>query len=78
MRTQEVYKFELYSIESDYFRVSRRYGTRDAIAKIGGKVIEDSKVSIEASQLGQELEGFTLIDFNPSPRVGFQAEVKQW
>ena len=78
MRTQVVYRFEMYSIESDEFRTSRRYGTRDAITNIGGNVIEDSKVSIESSQLGQDLKGFTVVDFNPSPRVGFQTEVNTW
>jgi hypothetical protein len=75
MRRQVVYKFQLYSIVSDEFRTSRRYGTRTAIDAIGGKVIEDSKITIESSELGKDLEGFTLKDFRASSRVGFQDEV---
>lgn len=77
MRIIVVHKFQVYSIESDEFRTSRRYGTRDAIGTIGGsRVIEGTEIEIDASLLDKELHGFTPRDFRPSTGGGFQTEVK--
>jgi hypothetical protein len=76
MRKMVVFKFQKYSIDSDQIRESRRYGTRDAIKKIGGEVIEGSEIEIDASQLDKEMDGFTPRDFRPTTGGGFQTIVR--
>jgi hypothetical protein len=76
MRKRAVHKFQKYSIETDELKMSRRYGTREAIKKVGGEVIEGSEIEIDASQLDQEMDGFTARNFSPSTGGGFQTTVK--
>jgi len=70
-----VYQFTMYDILTDTERESRRWGTREAIDRIGGKVIEDSAVNIDTSLLGSEVEGMTERGFNPSRPSGSKKQV---
>jgi len=67
-----VYQFTMYDILTDTERESRRWGTREAIDRIGGKVIEDSAVNIDTSLLGSEVEGMTDVGLIPAGQAALK------
>jgi hypothetical protein len=71
----KIYQFTKYSIQSDGNEKSRRWGTREAIERLGGKVIEDTEIEVDASAVASDIEGLTERNFNPRPRTGFQTQV---
>jgi hypothetical protein len=71
-----VYRFKKYDISTDNNTESRRWATREAIKRIGGEVLEDTAVEVDAAVLGAEIEGMTERNFNPHPRTGFQGQVE--
>ena len=72
-----IYRFEVYDIQSDQVISSKRWGTREAINEIAhGRVLEDTAIEVEESAVASDIHGFTVRDFNPHPRRGFQTEVK--
>jgi len=70
-----VYQFTMYDILTDTEREPRRWGTREAIDRIGGTVIEDPAVNIETPLLGSEVEGMTERGFNPSRPSGSRKSI---
>ena len=68
-----VYRFSLYDIASDEQRTSRRWATREAIERIGGKVLESTATEVDVAALDENR--MTERDFNPHPRTGFQTQV---
>jgi hypothetical protein len=42
----KVYRFRLYNISTDENEKSRRWGTREAIERIGGEVMEDTETEV--------------------------------
>ena len=76
MATVTIYRFDVYEISSDSVRRSRRWGTRDAIERIAcGRVVEETALEVDESVIESDIPGFTVIDFNPKPRVGFQTRI---
>jgi len=73
--TITIYRFRLYDVSTDESRTSRRWATREAIKGVGGEVLEDTAIEVDASVLGGEIEGMTARNFDPAPRVGFQTQV---
>jgi hypothetical protein len=71
-----VYRWSKYDIGTDTERTSHRMGTREAIARHRGTVIENSGAEIDASLLGDEVDGMTTRDFNPNWTTGEQHQVK--
>jgi hypothetical protein len=71
----KIYQFTKYSIQSDGNEKSRRWGTREAIERLGGKVIEDTEIEVDASAVASDIEGLTERNFIPRPRTGFQTQV---
>jgi hypothetical protein len=69
-----VYKVNLYDVQNDGVRVSRRMATPEGTAMMGGWIVEGSAVEIDASQL-EAGEQWTPRDFILNPRVGFQTQV---
>jgi hypothetical protein len=65
MSKVHIYRFTLYDITSDGARQSRRWGTRDAIERIGGEVLVDTGIEVEASTLDSEISGLTARDYSP-------------
>jgi hypothetical protein len=65
MATVRIHRFRLYDIDSDTYRISRRWATRDTIELLGGDIIESPAVEVDASVVGREIEGMTEIDFDP-------------
>ena len=54
-----VYKFAVYDITTDADRVSRRMGTRVAIERLNGRIIEGSEREIDETELGRDVAGLT-------------------
>lgn len=70
-----VYRFRLYDISRDDQVTSRRWGTREAIVRLGGEVLEDTAIEVESSVLGSEIGGLSERGFDPRPRTGVQTQV---
>jgi hypothetical protein len=66
MEKVQAFQFTKYDIMSDTKRLSRRYGTIEAINKIGGEVILEPAIEINASYLESDFHGLTKIGFEPS------------
>jgi hypothetical protein len=77
MNTVTIYQFNCYDIQSDELRKSLRWGTERAIKNIGGIIIQESRKDVDISAISQEsdLPGFTIRNYNPNPRTGFQQQV---
>ena len=76
MANVTIYRFEVYDIQSDQVIPSKRWGTREAIIDIAhGRVIEDTAAEVDESAVASDIHGFTVRDFNPRSRRGFQTEV---
>ena len=63
MQNISIFQFTMYDIMTDTKRLSKRFGTIEAINKIGGQVILESVTEIKTSDLSSDLEGFTKIGF---------------
>jgi hypothetical protein len=76
-----VHRFESYDITNDQMVKSRRYGTADAIKNTAlGRILPNTQIEVDASELGIEIEGFTVRDYRPdseraAPGGGFQTRV---
>jgi hypothetical protein len=71
-----IYQFEVYQVQTDETVKSRRWGTREAILELAhGQVVEDTAMEVDQSIVESDIRGFTLRDFNPHPRHGFQTRV---
>jgi len=70
-----VYRFQKYDIMTDTMQTSQRWATRQAIAEVGGKVLEDTAVEVDPDCLKSEIEGMTPRDFNPNATKDFQTQV---
>jgi hypothetical protein len=76
-----VHRFESYDITNDQMVKSRRYGTADAIKNTAfGRILPNTQIEVDASELGIEIEGFTVRDYRPdcgraAPGGGFQSRV---
>ena len=67
-----IHKWATYDGDSDTMRISRRWATREAAERFGA-VIESSAVEVDASAVRTDIEGMTIIGFDPHPREpGFQ------
>jgi hypothetical protein len=73
-----IFRFRKYNVSCDENQISRRWATREAIARIGGEPLEDTAVKVDVSVLGREIEGMTDRDFDPHPRIGFQRQVTEF
>lgn len=78
MATVTIYQFEVYDIQSDQTIKSRRWGTAEAIKEIAcGRLLEDTAIEVDESVVASDIHGFTVRDFNPHPRSGFQTSVER-
>jgi hypothetical protein len=59
MTTITVYQFTKYDITNDENCRSRRWGTREAIERIGGEVLENTATEVDPAVLGREIDGMT-------------------
>ena len=76
MATATICRFKVYDIQSDQVVTSRRYGTREAIVEIAhGRVLESTATEVDESAVVSDIHCFTVRDFNPHPRRGFQTSV---
>jgi hypothetical protein len=64
MTTVNIHRFRLYDINSDSYRLSRRWATRDVIEKLGGEIVR-SAVEVDASAVSSDIEGMTIVDYDP-------------
>jgi hypothetical protein len=65
MSKVNIYRFTLYDITSDAAHQSRRWGTRDAIERIGGEILADTVIEVDASAVGSDIPGLTVRDYLP-------------
>lgn len=65
MSKVKIYQWTRYCITTDEIQLSRRWGTREAIERRGGAVVEETGVEVDASVLGREHEGLTDLDYDP-------------
>lgn len=71
-------RFEVYDIQSDQVVTSKRWGTRQAIIETAhGRVLEETATEVDESAVASDIQGFTVRDFNPHPRIGFQTSVSR-
>lgn len=72
-----VYRFGIYDGAMDCTRTSRRMGTREGIARIGGIMLDEPGVEVDEADVGEEEPGLTARDFKPRPWLGgFQTKVE--
>lgn len=72
MATVTIHRFRLYDINTDAYRVSRRWATRDIIEKIGGEIIISPSAEVDASIVSSDIEGMTIMDYDPFTAGVFQ------
>ena len=75
MSNVKIYRFAVWDTSNDDYKLSRRWGTREGIKKICGKVLENTELEINENVIGTEIEGLTVRDFNPTPNTGIQSQV---
>jgi hypothetical protein len=76
MSKVHIYRFTLYEIASDGIRQSRRWGTRDAIERIGGEVLVDTGTEVDASAVISDMPGLTARDYSPPASAAFLHEAR--
>lgn len=72
MASVKIHRFRLYDINSDQFRLSRRWATRDIIEKLGGEIISSPAVEVDAAVVMSDIEGMTKPDYDPFTSGVFQ------
>lgn len=65
MTTVKIHRFCLYDINSNSYRVSRRWATRDVIEKFGGEIVGSPAVEVDAAIASSDIEGMTIVDYDP-------------
>ncbi|HVA12650.1 MAG TPA: hypothetical protein VNF99_05340 [Stellaceae bacterium] len=65
MTTVNIHRFRLYDINSDSYRLSRRWATRDIIERLGGEIVGSPALEVEASAVSSDIEGMTVPDYDP-------------
>jgi len=71
MSNVTIYRFKMYSPREDEFILSKRWGTIEAIQKIGGVAIEGTAVEADRSVIvapAPDMPGLTEKGFDPRPR----------
>jgi hypothetical protein len=68
-----VYQFEIYDVQHDEMKRSRRWGTREAIERIAhGIVLEDSATEVDQFEVDSDIPGLTEKDFIPHHHYDLQ------
>jgi hypothetical protein len=70
-----VYQFQIYDITTDTKRKSRRWGTSEGIAALGGEILENTATEIAEADARSDVPGLTAIGFNPHWHKGPQRQV---
>jgi hypothetical protein len=65
MTTVNIHRFSLYDINSDSYRASRRWATRDVIEKLGGEILSGPSVEVDSSVVASDIEGMTVPEYDP-------------
>ena len=65
MQKMTVHRFQLYDIVTkDDWVTSTRYGTANAIAALNGRIVPNTEIEIDASEIGTEIEGLTARSYS--------------
>lgn len=75
MTKVKIYQFRKYDISIDSHRKSRRWGTKEAIARVQGEPLEETGIEVDESALSDDAPGMTAIGFMPHSNTGFQRQV---
>lgn len=65
MATVKIHRFRLYDINTDSYRLSRRWATRDVIELLGGQIIASPAVEVDAAIVASDIEGMTIAGYDP-------------
>ena len=71
-----VYQFQQYDATTDTWRLSRRWGTREAIEALGSgfKVLEATAAEASEADIRSDIPGLTPIGFSPHWHKGAQRQ----
>ena len=73
MGTVTLYRWRKYAMSLDQMITSRRWGTREAIAEMGGEILEETAVQVDATAVQSDVPGLTAMDYMPpQPPVGLR------
>lgn len=74
-----VYQFQRYDITSDSWRISRRWGTRGAIAALGSgfQILESTGAEVAEADGQSDIHGLTKIGFIKRWFAGLQRQVSR-
>ena len=66
-----VYQFQRFDITTGIWRTSRRWGTREAVERLGScfSILEDSATEVSEADIRIDIPGLTEIGFNPHSQV---------
>jgi hypothetical protein len=64
MATVKIHRFRLYDINTDSYRLSRRWATRDVIEKLGGEFVASPSIEVDAAIVSSDIEGMTIPDYD--------------
>lgn len=62
-----VYQFQRFDITTGLWRTSRRWGTREAVERLGScfSILEDTATEVSEAEIWIDVPGLTEIGFNP-------------
>lgn len=63
----KIFPFSKFDISTDEIKVSTRWGTEEAIARIGG-IKRGMGMTVDESVILSDIEGLTARNFNPKAR----------
>jgi hypothetical protein len=67
-----IFQFEVYDPHIDGIKISRRWGTREAIENIAhGSILESTAHTVSRSVVDSDIPGMTAIDFDPHAHSSF-------
>lgn len=72
-----IYQFTIYDITTDTCRKSSRWGTREAVERVHGAVLENTGTNVDAAAVATDIPGMTEIGFNPHRHTSPQRQVTQ-
>lgn len=70
MSNVTVYRFKIYDIVNDEWKISRRWATQEGIDKVCGERIDGTAIEIASKLVGTEVEGMTARNYDPSAFSG--------
>jgi hypothetical protein len=71
-----IFRFQKYDIGSESIRISKRWGTREAIRALGGEVLAETATEAPDECVQSDVIGLTPIGYEPTSINGAQEQVE--